>query len=108
MIKNGEWEIVKSTSALNSKFYSCCEEPYLDATYNITIQRRAPIFKTIATAPALVIVIMTLVSFLLPPQSGEKLLINGISAIIICVLLMYFSQILPVVAIQTPLIGKEQ
>lgn len=91
---------------MNSKFYSCCEEPYLDATYNITIQRRAPMFKTIAVAPALVLIVMTLSSFWLPPLAGEKLLINGVSAIIICMLLMYFSQILPVLAIQTPIIGN--
>jgi hypothetical protein len=64
-------------------------------------------FKTIVVTPAIVIVIMTLVSFWLPPQAGtEKLLLNGVACVVICILLMYFSQLLPILASSTPLIGN--
>lgn len=63
-------------------------------------------FKAIAITPAFVIVVMTLASFWLPPQSGEKLLLNGIACIIICILLLYFSQLLPILAATPPLIGE--
>jgi len=63
-------------------------------------------FKSVVVTPALVIAVMTLVSFWLPPQSGEKLLLNGLACVVICILLMYFSQLLPILAQASPLIGK--
>jgi hypothetical protein len=56
--------------------------------------------------PAIVIVFMTLVSFWLPPQAGEKLLLNGVAVVVICILLVYFSKLLPVFAATPPLIGE--
>jgi hypothetical protein len=56
--------------------------------------------------PAIVIVFMTLVSFWLPPQAGEKLLLNGVAVVVICILLVYFSKLLPGFAATPPLIGE--
>lgn len=63
-------------------------------------------YKAIVVSPVMLIIFMTLVSFWLPPQSGEKLLVNGIAATIICVLLLYFSQQLTIHAASAPFIGK--
>lgn len=63
-------------------------------------------FKAIVVTPAIVIVFMTLVSFWLPPQAGEKLLLNGVACVVICILLVYFSQLLPILSATPPLIGK--
>jgi hypothetical protein len=65
-------------------------------------------FKAIAVTPAIVIVFMTLASFWLPPQAGEKLLLNGFAAILICILLVYISQLLPILAATTPFIGERK
>jgi hypothetical protein len=46
-----------------------------------------------------------LATFWLPPAAGEKILLNGCTAIIICIFLMYFSQKLPAMAGHTPLVG---
>jgi len=62
-------------------------------------------FKAIAIVPAAAIVFMTLTAFWLPPQAGEKLLLNGFACIMICILLMYFSQLLPILAASSPIIG---
>jgi hypothetical protein len=63
-------------------------------------------FKAIAIVPAMVIVLMTLSSFWLPPQAGEKLLLNGIACVMVCLLLLYLSKLLPIMASTSPLIGK--
>jgi nicotinic acetylcholine receptor len=34
-----EWKIVGNTASRNEKYYPCCEEPYIDITYDLTIQR---------------------------------------------------------------------
>lgn len=62
-------------------------------------------FKAIAIVPAMVVVFMTLSSFWLPPQAGEKLLLNGIACVMVCILLMYLSKLLPIMTVTSPLIG---
>jgi len=34
-----EWDILGVPAARNVKFYTCCDEPYLDITFNITMRR---------------------------------------------------------------------
>lgn len=74
--------------------------------FDFVFQRHSPMYKAIVVTPAFVIVSMTLASFWLPPTAGEKLLLNGIACVVICILLMYFSQLLPLLASSSPLIGK--
>ena len=62
-------------------------------------------FKAIAIVPAMVVVFMILSSFWLPPQAGEKLLLNGLACVMVCILLMYLSKLLPIMASTSPLIG---
>lgn len=80
--------------------------PQLTTAFEVSIKRSSPMFKAIAVSPMLVIVFMTLVSFWLPPQSGEKLLLNGVACILICLLLLYFSQVLTIHASNAPFIGE--
>jgi hypothetical protein len=63
-------------------------------------------FKAIAIVPAIVVVFMVLASFWLPPQAGEKLLLNGVACIMVCLILMYLSKLLPIMSSAPPLIGK--
>ncbi|KAG5679171.1 hypothetical protein PVAND_008761 [Polypedilum vanderplanki] len=99
-----EWDLLKVTGERHEKYYSCCPEPYPDITFYLQFRRRSPMFKAIAVVPAAVIVFMTLTAFWLPPQSGEKLLLNGLACVIICILLVYFSQLLPIFSAGSPLI----
>lgn len=56
----------------------------------------------------LVIMVLTLLSFWLPPQAGEKVLLNACTAVIISLFMLYFTQKLPAMGSHTPLIGKIQ
>ena len=105
LVQNYKWEITKSLASRNIRYYSCCTEPYVDIEFNITIQRRSPMYKAVVITPASMIVLMTLASFWLPCQAGEKILLNGVTAIIIVIFLIYFAHKLPAMASHTPLIG---
>jgi hypothetical protein len=43
-----EWDILGVPAERNVKFYTCCDEPYLDITFNITMRRNntinSPVF----------------------------------------------------------------
>jgi Neurotransmitter-gated ion-channel ligand binding domain. len=42
-----EWDIMKVPAVRNEKFYSCCEEPYPDIIFNITLRRKT-LFYTVS------------------------------------------------------------
>lgn len=105
MIDNNEWEILSITTDRNRKFYDCCAEPYLDIQFNFTIKRQSPMYREIVVTPAVIVVFMTLSSFWLPSQTGEKIILNAFTALIICLLLIYFAQQLPTMAAE-PLVGR--
>jgi hypothetical protein len=53
-----------------------------------------------------VVVLLTLAAFWLPPHAGEKVVLNAFTALIICLMLLSFSQKLPAMASHTPLISE--
>lgn len=54
----------------------------------------------------LVIIILILINFWLPPQASEKIILNGCTSVIICLFLLYFTQKIPAMGTHTPLIGN--
>lgn len=106
-VENPEWEISSFTWARTVSHYVCCPDPYVDIRYNITIVRRSTIYRTVILAPAFVIILLTLLTFWLPAQYGEKIMLNGITVLLIVLFLLYFSQKLNVMGLHTPLIGIE-
>lgn len=105
-IENPEWDIVGFTVGRSVKMYECCVEPYVDVRYNITLERRSSIYQNVIVAPSFVIILLTLTTFWLPTGHGEKIILNGVTALIVCIYLIYFSQKLNIMAAHTPLIGK--
>lgn len=101
MVENNEWEIRKASMS-----YGKNEQLYNYVKFEFELVRRAAMYKALIFTPASCIVLLVLSSFWLPPQMGEKLLLNGIVIVIISAFLMYFAQLLPVLAQNTPLVGK--
>lgn len=104
IIENNEWKISKTSIFKNVTYYSCCAEPYPDISVNIVLDRVSPSYKAIIVTPAIVIICLILISFWLPPNAGEKIIINGCTAIIICLFMLYFTQKMPAMGNHTPLI----
>ncbi|XP_037024418.1 acetylcholine receptor subunit alpha-like 2 [Bradysia coprophila] len=102
--ENNQWEVTKASATRHQKYYIPNPEPYLDVTFNFTLVRRSPMYKTVVITPAVGVILMTLANFWLPAQSGEKILLNGVNALIIVTFLTYFAQRLPSMAIHTPLV----
>ncbi len=60
------------------KFYTCCDEPYLDITFNITMRRKTLFYTVNLIIPCMGISFLTVLVFYLPSDSGEKV-IKGLS-----------------------------
>lgn len=59
--------------ARNEVFYDCCKEPYPDVTFMVTIRRRTLYYALNLLIPCMLMSSMTLLIFVLPADSGEKI-----------------------------------
>ncbi|XP_055639089.1 acetylcholine receptor subunit alpha-like 1 isoform X2 [Toxorhynchites rutilus septentrionalis] len=104
LIANNQWSIRKLTTDRHVVYYSCCTEPYVDIQYNVTLQRHSATYKAIVISPAFVIILLALSVFWIPPQCGEKIVLNGVILLVVIIFLIYFAQQLPAMSGNTPLI----
>ena len=63
----------------NEKFYTCCDEPYLDITFNITMRRKTLFYTVNLIIPCMGISFLTVLTFYLPSDSGEKVINYSVS-----------------------------
>lgn len=100
LIKSTEWDINDAKAQyVTQDFYSYIE-------YTFKLERRSSMYSAVIFTPASCIILLCLSTFWLPPQMGEKILLNGIVIVVVATFLMYFAQILPILAENTPLVGK--
>lgn len=98
--KSPEWEIIDARSEYTS------EEFYNFIEYTFKLKRCSSMYSAVIFTPASCIILLCLSIFWLPPQMGEKILLNAVVIVIVAAFLMYFAQMLPILAENTPLIGK--
>ncbi|XP_059082265.1 acetylcholine receptor subunit alpha-type acr-16-like isoform X1 [Tigriopus californicus] len=92
---NREWVSLATVAQRNRIVYDCCPETYPDVTFEFILQRNSPAYKAVFVLPCLVIMLMTICCFLLPPTAGEKITINGFAFLTCCIFLLYFASSLP-------------
>jgi len=56
--------------------YPCCPEPYPDLTFVIVIQRIPIFYVIVLIIPCILLSLLTLVSFWLPPETPAKILLG--------------------------------
>ena len=67
-----EWDILEVPAIRNVKWYTCCTEPYLDITFNVTMRRKTLFYTVNLIIPCMGISFLTVLVFYLPSDSGEK------------------------------------
>nr|XP_054766787.1 neuronal acetylcholine receptor subunit alpha-7-like [Lytechinus pictus] len=71
--ENGVWEIVKDTVKKEYVSYSSHEEPFAEIHYHITFRRKSKVYVLGIVIPSVLLSVSTMIIFLLPPESGEKI-----------------------------------
>jgi hypothetical protein len=70
--ENREWHLKKAPGERKVTMYSCCPEPYPALIFSMFIQRRAMFYVYNLVLPCGIIALLSLFSFYLPPDSGER------------------------------------
>ncbi|XP_076864250.1 cholinergic receptor, nicotinic, alpha 11 isoform X2 [Brachyhypopomus gauderio] len=90
----------------NELFYDCCKEPYPDVTFVVTIRRRTLYYALNLLIPCMLLSSMTLLIFLLPADSGEKISLGITVLLSLTVFMLLVAEIMPATSDSIPLIGQ--
>ncbi|KAK2704942.1 acetylcholine receptor subunit alpha-like isoform X1 [Artemia franciscana] len=101
-----EWDILAVPAKRSEKFYTCCDEPYLDITFNITMRRKTLFYTVNLIIPCMGISFLTVLTFYLPSDSGEKVTLSISILISLHVFFLLVVEIIPPTSLVVPLLGK--
>ncbi|XP_052126951.1 acetylcholine receptor subunit alpha-like 1 [Frankliniella occidentalis] len=101
-----EWDIMKVPAVRNEKFYSCCEEPYPDIIFNITLRRKTLFYTINLIIPCVGISFLSVLVFYLPSDSGEKVSLCISILLSLTVFFLLLAEIIPPTSLTVPLLGK--
>ncbi|XP_029924656.1 5-hydroxytryptamine receptor 3A [Myripristis murdjan] len=103
-MNQGEWELLHVLSKYKS-FSLDDDDYYAEMKFHVVIRRR-PLFYTVnLLLPSIFLMVMDIVGFYLPPDSGERVSFKVTLLLGYSVFLIIVSDTLPATAIGTPLIG---
>ncbi|KAM3873072.1 neuronal acetylcholine receptor subunit alpha-7-like [Diretmus argenteus] len=105
-IPNGEWDLLEVPGGRNEVFYDCCAEPYPDVTFVVTLRRRTLYYALNLLIPCVLLSSMTLLVFLLPASSGEKISLGITVLLSLTVFMLMVAEIMPATSDSVPLIGQ--
>ncbi|XP_074540293.1 neuronal acetylcholine receptor subunit alpha-7-like isoform X2 [Halichoeres trimaculatus] len=103
---NGEWDLLEVPGGRHEIFYDCCAEPYPDVTFVVTLRRRTLFYALNLLIPCVLLSSMTLLVFLLPANSGEKISLGITVLLSLTVFMLMVAEIMPATSDSVPLIGQ--
>lgn len=103
---SGEWELEAVPATRNVVKYSCCPDPYIDVTYTIIVRRKVLFYLTNLILPCVVLAFLTVFSFYLPPESGERISLVITILLGLTVFMLVFTENVPRTSEVIPLIVK--
>lgn len=86
--------------------YSCCPEPYPDVTFTLHLRRKPGFFLYNIIIPCLVITSLAVLTFVLPPEIGERVTLVIESFLALSFVILMVSDSVPVTSDNSPLITK--
>ncbi|CAG0880824.1 unnamed protein product [Cyprideis torosa] len=101
-----EWDILEVPAVRHEKYYTCCDEPYLDITFNITMRRKTLFYTVNLIIPCMGISFLTVLVFYLPSDSGEKVNLSISILVSLTVFFLLVTEIIPPTSVSLPLLGK--
>lgn len=102
---NGEWDLVGFPCKRNVMKYECCPEPYSDVTCTLKLRRRTTYFFVNLIVPCFLITLLSLLSFFLPSEAGERITLVITTLLALTVFMLIVADILPQTSEVVPIIS---
>ncbi|CAG2167596.1 unnamed protein product [Oppiella nova] len=103
---NVEWDIMTVPAMKRIKYYSCCPEPYIDVTFNITLRRKTLFYTVNLIIPCVGISCLSVLVFYLPSDSGEKVTLSVSIMLSLTFFFLVLLETIPSTSLTMPLLGK--
>ena len=71
-IVSSEWDITHNTAEKHVLKYSCCDNPYADLTFNLTLKRRVTFHMKLILIPTVLLSVMSVFIFWIPPNRPDR------------------------------------
>ena len=104
-VTNGEWDYKGMKVFSKERHYDCCHESVEQIVYELTIKRKPLFFLLYMIFPVCAVVLLSLLGFIIPTDSGERVGFGVTILLTMGVYLMVISEDLPKTAHSAPLIG---
>ncbi|KAL4717283.1 hypothetical protein ACJJTC_017170 [Scirpophaga incertulas] len=101
-----EWDILGVPAERHERFYPCCQEPYPDIFFNITLRRKTLFYTVNLIVPCVGISYLSVLVFYLPADSGEKIALSISILLSQTMFFLLISEIIPSTSLALPLLGK--
>ncbi|KAF7489253.1 Acetylcholine receptor subunit alpha-like 1 [Sarcoptes scabiei] len=101
-----EWDIIAAPARRKVIFYSCCETPYIDITFNLTLRRKTLFYTFNLIIPCVLISFLSILVFYLPSDSGEKVSLSISIMLSLVVFFLLLAEIIPPTSLTVPLLGR--
>ncbi|KAK3740406.1 hypothetical protein QZH41_009479 [Actinostola sp. cb2023] len=103
--QNGEWDLIGFPCKRNAHYYVCCPHPFTDVTCTLQIRRRSMYYWFNLILPCMLITVMSLLSFMVSTESGERITLVITSLLALTVFMMIVADLLPPTSEVVPLIS---
>ena len=101
---NSIWEFKSVKVVHSSTIYACCNHPFHDITYTFEFQRKSSYYVMTIIIPSIMLSVLSCISFLFPPDSGERTSL-GISVVLgIFVFMIIVNERTPVTSDGAPML----
>eukprot|EP00795_Rhopilema_esculentum_P006153 gene6153-11546_t len=104
-LPNAEWHLDGIPARRNLEEYSCCPEKYPDVTFTVEVRRRSLFYLCNLIFPMTIIGMLTMLSFLLPAESGERISLAITLLLAMTVFMLVVADIIPATSEVIPLVG---
>ncbi|XP_013406864.1 acetylcholine receptor subunit alpha-like 1 [Lingula anatina] len=101
-----EWDLLSVPARRKAKYYTCCPEPYPFIIFNVTLRRKTLFYTVNLIIPCVAISFLTVLTFYLPSDSGEKITLCISILLSLTVFFLLLADLIPPTSIVVPLIGK--
>lgn len=102
---NGEFDLVNVYQKRRVIKYPCCPEPYPDVKFFIHVRRKTLYYMSNVVFPCVMLSALTLLVFLLPPDSGEKIGLGITVLLAFSVFVLQIAEKMPETSESVPLVG---